>query len=154
VLSVGFSTDSAKGIKRVSAAQHIAHSTAPLCAFAPLTAHKIPIRPGQFLKTRASLARCGVCSEGNPLRISQSQLPRERRLAGERRRALQLLASSPRGVAAELLVLAHEFSRDMLAGLVLAGLATVVAETLTADGPTIKIERVKITDAGRRAIEG
>ncbi len=88
------------------------------------------------------------------MRISQSQLPRERRLAGERRRALQLLASSPRGVAAELLVLAHEFSRDMLAGLVLAGLATVVAETLTADGPTIKIERVKITDAGSRAIEG
>lgn len=41
----------------------------------------------------------------------------------------------------------------MLAGLVLAGLATVVAETLQADGPTIKIERVRITDAGRRAIE-
>jgi hypothetical protein len=72
----------------------------------------------------------------------------------ERRRALQLLASSPSGVAAELLVLAHEFSRDMVAGLVLAGLATVVAETLQADGPTIKIERIRITEAGRRAIEG
>jgi ABC-type amino acid transport substrate-binding protein len=88
------------------------------------------------------------------LRISQSQLPRERYITPERRRALQLLASSPYGVAAELLVLAHEFSRDMLAGLVVAGLATVVAETLKADGPTIKIERVRITDAGRRAIEG
>ena len=87
------------------------------------------------------------------MRASQSQLPRERCLSLERRRALQLLASNPRGVAAELLVLAHEFSRDMLAGLVLAGLATVVAETLNADGPTIKIERVRITDAGRRAIE-
>lgn len=87
------------------------------------------------------------------MRTSQSQLPRERCLTPERRRALQLLASSPSGVAAELLVLAHEFSRDMLAGLVLAGLATVVAETLKADGPTIKIERVKITDAGRRAID-
>ena len=86
--------------------------------------------------------------------ISQSQLPRERYLTPERRRALQLLASSPRGVASELLVLAHEFSRDMLAGLVLAGLATVVAEALNADGPTITIERVRITDAGRRAIEG
>jgi hypothetical protein len=87
------------------------------------------------------------------LRISQSQLPRERHLSLERRRALKLLASSPRGVAAELLVLAHEFSRDMLAGLVLAGLATVVAETLKADGPTIRIDRVRITDAGRKAIE-
>jgi hypothetical protein len=87
------------------------------------------------------------------LRTSQSQSRRERYLTPERRRALQLLASNPSGVAAELLVLAHEFSRDMLAGLVLAGLATVVAETLQADGPTIKIERVRITDAGRRAIE-
>jgi hypothetical protein len=51
------------------------------------------------------------------------------------------------------LLLAHEFSRDMLAALVLAGLATVVAETLQADGPTIKIERIRITQAGRRAIE-
>ncbi len=87
------------------------------------------------------------------MRTSQSQSRRERYLTPERRRALQLLASNPSGVAAELLVLAHEFSRDMLAGLVLAGLATVVAETLQADGPTIKIERVRITDAGRRAIE-
>lgn len=67
--------------------------------------------------------------------------------------ALQLLASSPSGVTAELLVLAHAFSRGMLAGLVLAGLATVVAETLQADGPTIKIERIRITEASRRAIE-
>jgi hypothetical protein len=98
--------------------------------------------------------RCGVSSEGCSLRTSQSQLPLERYLNPERRRALQLLASSPSGVAAELLVLAHEFSRDMLAGLVVAGFATVVAETLKADGPTIKIDRVRITDAGRRAIEG
>lgn len=88
------------------------------------------------------------------MRTSQSQLPRERYLTPERRRALQLIASSPGGIASELFVLAHEFSRDMLAGLVVAGLATVVAETLKADGPTIKVERVRITDAGRRAIEG
>jgi hypothetical protein len=88
------------------------------------------------------------------LRTSQSQLLRERCLSRERHRALQLLAGSPRGLTEDLLVLAHECSRDMLAGLVLAGLATVVAETLRADGPSIKIERVRITDAGRRAIEG
>jgi hypothetical protein len=65
-----------------------------------------------------------------------------------------MLASTPHRVAGDLLVLAHEFSRDMLAGLVLAGLATVVTETLRAVGPTIKVERVRITDAGRKAIEG
>jgi hypothetical protein len=32
--------------------------------------------------------------------------------------------------------------------------ATVVTETLRADGPTIMVERIWITHAGRRAIEG
>jgi hypothetical protein len=58
------------------------------------------------------------------------------------------------GVAADVLVLAHGFSRNMLAGLVLAGLATVITETLRAAISTIKVERVRITDAGRRALEG
>jgi hypothetical protein len=31
---------------------------------------------------------------------------------------------------------------------------TYVAETLSVDGATIKIERMRITDAGRRAIRG
>ncbi len=38
----------------------------------------------------------------------------------------------------------------MLAGLVLAGLATAVTETI---GPAIKLERHGITAAGRRALE-
>jgi hypothetical protein len=43
----------------------------------------------------------------------------------------------------------------MLAGLVLAGLTTVVTETKMASrGLTTKIERIRITDNGRRAIEG
>jgi len=80
--------------------------------------------------------------------------PRKRRLSVEQRQALELLASDPHGATENLLVLAHEFSRDMPAGLVLAGLATVVTETVRAGGPTIKVERYRITDAGRRAIEG
>jgi hypothetical protein len=40
----------------------------------------------------------------------------------------------------------------MLAMLVLAGLATVVTETLRAGH--CKIERMMITDAGKRALEG
>jgi hypothetical protein len=42
----------------------------------------------------------------------------------------------------------------MVAGLVLAGLLTVVTETLRISGPTVKVERVRITDDGRRALEG
>ena len=62
--------------------------------------------------------------------------------------------AQPHGAVADLLVLAHEFSCDMLAGLVLAGLATVVTETIRAGGPTIKVERYRITDAGTQALEG
>ena len=75
------------------------------------------------------------------------------RLSTEQRRALELLGSIPHGAVADLL-LAHEFSCDMLAGLVLAGLATVVTETIRAGGPTIKVERYRITDAGTRALDG
>jgi hypothetical protein len=88
------------------------------------------------------------------MKALQSQLPRERHLRSERRRALLLLASNSRGATEDLLVLAHQFSRDMLAGLALAGLATVVTETVRAGGRTIKVERMQITDAGRKVLEG
>jgi len=65
-----------------------------------------------------------------------------------------LLASSSRGATEDLLVLAHEFSRDMLAGLVFAGLATVVTENVRAGGPATKVERYRTTDDGRKALEG
>ena len=88
------------------------------------------------------------------MKALQSESSRERHLRSERRRALQLLASSSRGATEDLLVLADGFSRDMLAGLVLAGLATVVTETVRSADPTIGVERYRITDDGRRAIEG
>src|SRR6266436_10284683 len=53
---------------------------------------------------------------------------------------------SPRGTMKDVLELGHGFSHEMLAMLVLAGLATVVTETLRVDGGTFKIERVRITD--------
>jgi hypothetical protein len=73
----------------------------------------------------------------------------------EQRRALKMLADAPRGVSAEMLVVAHGFSAEMLAGLVLAGLATVVTETKSAprDG-TIKVERIRVTAVGRQALDG
>jgi hypothetical protein len=73
-------------------------------------------------------SHCGV-DRARRVRFLPSQLPGERHLGSERCRALQLLASSSRGATENPLVLAHGFSRDMLAGLVLAGLATVVTET-------------------------
>jgi hypothetical protein len=51
-----------------------------------------------------------------------------------------------------VLVVAYGFSAEMLAGLVLASVLTV---TRTARrGFTIKGERYRITDDGRRALEG
>jgi len=77
------------------------------------------------------------------------------RLSREQRRALKMLADAPRGISEEVLVVAHGFSAEMLAGLVLAGLAAAVAETKNVHrGLTIDIERVRITTEGRRTIEG
>jgi hypothetical protein len=67
-------------------------------------------------------------------------------------RALRRLADVPRGIA-ESLMLAHGFTPELIAGLVLAGFATVVTDTARIGGQTIKVELVMITDAGRRAIE-
>jgi hypothetical protein len=72
----------------------------------------------------------------------------------EWRQALQLLACSPHGATEEALVLGHGVSHQTLAMLALAGLATVVTETLRGDGGISTIERLRITDAGRRAIGG
>jgi len=87
------------------------------------------------------------------MRALQSGLPPKRQGSPEWRQALQLLAGSPRGATEDMLVLGHGLSPDTLAMLALAGLATVVTEPL-AGASTIKIERMRITDAGRRAIEG
>jgi hypothetical protein len=88
------------------------------------------------------------------MRALHSSLPPKRHLSPEWRQALQLLASSPRGTTEDMLVLGHGLSRDMLAMLVLGGLATVVTERLRPTGETVKIERMHITDAGKRALEG
>jgi hypothetical protein len=76
------------------------------------------------------------------------------RLSPERRRALEILADAGQNGTSEATMLTHGFWRDMLAGLVLAGLATVVTETVRAGGPSLKVERYRITDDGRRMIEG
>jgi hypothetical protein len=74
--------------------------------------------------------------------------PRKRRLGGEQRRALRLLACNPFGVA-EAIMHFHGFTRPMLATLFRAGLATAQSET----GKAIAVGRIRITDAGRRWLE-
>ncbi len=74
--------------------------------------------------------------------------PRKRRLGGEQSRALRLLACSPFG-ATEAVMHVHAFTRQMLAKLVRAGLATAQSET----GKAIAVGRIRITDAGRRWLE-
>ena len=75
------------------------------------------------------------------------------RLTAEQRQVLELLAGSPRGYTKGRL-LADGFTVDTLADLVREGLATAQRETLRVGGRTIRVERYRITDAGRRALEG
>jgi hypothetical protein len=76
-----------------------------------------------------------------------------RRFSRQRRRALKKLAGTPRGLTERLLI-AHGFSVEMLSGLVQANLATVVTEPMKEPRGVINmIERIRITDAGRRALK-
>jgi hypothetical protein len=69
----------------------------------------------------------------------------------DRRRALELLASSPDGCT-EAILLAHGFTVDFIVELVRAGFATAGSERVVAGGRTVEIARVRITDAGRRMV--
>ena len=73
-------------------------------------------------------------------------------LSAKQRRALELLAGSPRGCTKARL-LADGFTVDMLTDLVREGLATAQRETMRVGGRQIRVERYRITDAGRMAIE-
>jgi hypothetical protein len=73
------------------------------------------------------------------------------RLTPKARRALDLLAVDQRGLA-ETLLRTYGFTFRMLAGLIRAGLATAQRQTARAGGQTIKVVRIRITEAGRHAI--
>jgi hypothetical protein len=73
------------------------------------------------------------------------------RLTADQRRALRLLAGAPHGVT-EAMRLAHGFRREMLARLVLRGLATVTTGTMRAGAATMKVER--LSDTGLRTTGG
>jgi hypothetical protein len=81
---------------------------------------------------------------------------RKRRLSPQPRRTLELLKlleSSPHGATEALLVRVQGFDSDMVARLVRAGLATAERETMKTGAKQVEVVRLKITAAGRKAIE-
>jgi hypothetical protein len=74
-------------------------------------------------------------------------------LTPERRRLLRALANTQHGVNEELLVRGHSLSRRALAGLGRAKLAAAEREMVMAGGEAVEVIRLRITTAGRRAIE-
>jgi len=89
---------------------------------------------------------------GNARTSLLASSPRKR-LSLKARQALELLAVDPRGLA-EALLLTYGFTRDLIAGLVHTGLATAQRQTVKAGGRTTRVVRIRITEAGRRALEG
>ena len=77
----------------------------------------------------------------------------KRRLGTKARDALELLAAASPSCP-EMLLLAHGFKVEMVAGLVREGLATAQPEAVNVGDRPIEVVRVMITDAGRAALEG
>src|SRR5215510_6526137 len=71
----------------------------------------------------------------------------------DRRRALELLAASNDG-ATEAIMAAHGFTVEQLVELVRSGLASATPERVVAGKRAMQITRVRITEAGRRALAG
>ena len=70
----------------------------------------------------------------------------------DRRRALELLAASRDGYT-EAMMLAHGFTVELMVDLCIAGLAIATPERMVAGGRPVEVVRMKITEAGRKAIE-
>lgn len=81
-----------------------------------------------------------------------AEMAEDPRRSAERRRALELLAASPDGCTAAIL-LAHGFKSDRLVELINAGLASVTTERVIAGDRAMEVTRVRITDAGRQALD-
>ena len=79
--------------------------------------------------------------------------PENQSLGPKHRRVLEVLAKALRGCDANAL-LARGFGFETMADLVRSGLATVWVETVKERGLPIEVARVRIKDAGRRALEG
>jgi hypothetical protein len=70
-----------------------------------------------------------------------------------RRRALELLAGCGQQGCTEAIMLAQGFTVEFLTELVRDGLATATAERVMAGAKQIEVARVRITEAGRKALD-
>jgi hypothetical protein len=100
--------------------------------------------------TRSGLERSKAIGPRSLQNREMPAPPRKRPLGAQQRRALQFLAGSPFG-ATEAAMFLNGFKRPTLLRLIRAGLATPQHE-IKAGGQTVG--RIRITDAGRRALEG
>jgi hypothetical protein len=72
-------------------------------------------------------------------------------MTADERRLLELLVASHEG-ATDALLQAYGLKLDILISIVSAGLATATPERALAGGKPVDVTRVRITDAGRRAL--
>ena len=116
------------------------------------------MRENRFAAARTAMSRWGVISSRLADLVSRAyiqcmaEMAEDPRRSAERRRALELLAASPDGCTAAIL-LAHGFKSDRLVELINAGLASVTTERVIAGDRAIQVTRVQITDAGRQALD-
>lgn len=73
-------------------------------------------------------------------------------LSPEHRRALTLLANSPRGITEALMIDAHGFTIELMVKLVGDGLASAGTRTVGAGDRKIEVANVQITNEGRTAL--
>jgi hypothetical protein len=74
-------------------------------------------------------------------------------MTDDEHRLLEMLAANADGTTDALLV-AHGFEFDLMARLVRERLATATPERVFAGGKPVEVTRLRITDAGRRAMAG
>jgi hypothetical protein len=79
--------------------------------------------------------------------------PKNQRLAERHRQVLEVLAIAPQGRGVNAL-LTLRFKLETIADLVRSELATVRIETMEDRNSKIEVARVRIADAGWRALEG
>ena len=81
-----------------------------------------------------------------------SALHEERQLNAHQRRALELLAAAGEQGCTGARLFNHGFTTGIIANLVWSGLAIGHRETVSVGHRKIKVARIRITDAGRRAL--
>ena len=85
------------------------------------------------------------------MKAAASKRRRKRAPKPDRRRALELLASSRDGCT-EAIMIAHGFTVSRMVDLVTDGLATAHSHRVIVARRTVEVAYLKITEAGRRAL--